>query len=43
MKNWTITDIENIAETEAKEMSLETMEIKGHNIYFVDFWWCFWI
>lgn len=37
MKNWTITDIENIAETEAKEMSLETMEIKGHNIYFVDF------
>lgn len=25
MKNWTITDIENIAETEVKEMSLETM------------------
>lgn len=37
MKEWFISDIENITEKEAREMALEKMELKGHNIYFVDF------
>lgn len=37
MKNWTITEIKNITEGQAKEMAIDTMEIKEHNIYFVDF------
>lgn len=37
MKNWSITEIENLTEKEAKEMTIESMEIKEHNIYFVDF------
>ena len=37
MKNWTITAIENLTEEQAKEMAIDTMEIKEHNIYFVDF------
>lgn len=37
MKNWSITEIENITEDQAKEMSIDTTEIKGHNVYFVDF------
>lgn len=34
---WTITDIERIPERAAKLMAYKEMEIKGHNIYFVDF------
>ena len=37
MKEWNIKDIESITEKEAQEMALEKMEIKGHNVYFVDF------
>lgn len=37
MKNWSIDQIEAMAESEAQEMALETMQIKGHNVYFVDF------
>ena len=37
MKEWLIRDIESITEKEAQEMALEEMEIKEHNIYFVDF------
>ena len=36
-KEWTIKDIENITEEQAKEMANDTREIKGHNIYFIDF------
>ena len=36
-KEWNISDIENITEKEAQEMAIETMEIKGHKIYFIDF------
>ena len=31
-----IREIESLTEVEAKEMALETMQIKEHNIYFVD-------
>ena len=37
MNKWNIDSIDNITEEQAKEMALETMEIKGYNIYFVDF------
>lgn len=37
MKNWSIYQIEAMTEHEAQEMALETMQIKGHNIYLVDF------
>lgn len=37
MKNWDIHQIEAMPEREAQAMALETMQIKGHNIYFVDF------
>lgn len=37
MKEWTIKDIEAITETTAKEMSLETLTIKGHTVYMIDF------
>lgn len=37
MKNWSIKDIEKLEENEAKSMALESMTIKEHNIYFVDF------
>lgn len=37
MKNWNINQIEEMTEREAQAMALETMQIKGHNIYFVDF------
>lgn len=33
----TIYEIEKMTEQEAQDMAIETMEIKGHNIYFVDF------
>ena len=36
-KEWTIGEIDSVTETEAKEMAEEVMEIKEHNIYFVDF------
>lgn len=37
-KNWTIEDIENITEEQAKEMcGRQHMTIKGHECYFVDF------
>ena len=36
-KEWLIRDIESITEKEAQEMAIEQKEIKGHNIYFVDF------
>ena len=35
--NYMINDIESLTQNEAKEMALETMDIKGHTIYFVDF------
>lgn len=37
MRNNSVTSIESIAEAQAKEMSLESVRIKEHNIYFVDF------
>ncbi len=37
MKEWTITEIQNLSEKEAQEMAVETMDIKEHNIYFIDF------
>lgn len=37
IKDWRIDDIENITEKEAQEMAIEEMQIKEHNIYFVDF------
>lgn len=36
-KNWSISDIESITEEKAKVIAIETMKIKEHNIYFVDF------
>ena len=35
--NWHISNIEGINEDQAREMALESMTIKGHNIYLVDF------
>lgn len=37
MKTWDIRAIEKITEEEAKAMCIESMVIKEHNIYFVDF------
>ena len=37
MNNWNIEQIEALTEDEAKKMALETMEIKRHTIYLVDF------
>lgn len=37
MKEWYISDIESITEDEAQAMALESLEVKGHNVYFVDF------
>lgn len=37
MKEYTITDIEAMNEQEAQKMAESTMQIKEHNIYFVDF------
>lgn len=34
---WTIKEIEAMTENDAQEMAIETMVIKEHNIYFVDF------
>lgn len=37
MTNWNITNIENITYEEAKKNVLETMKIKDHDCFFVDF------
>ena len=37
MSNWNITSIENITYAEAQENALETMKIKDHDCFFVDF------
>lgn len=37
MTNWNITSIENITYAEAKKNALETMKIKDHDCFFVDF------
>ena len=37
MAEWNIKEIESLSEDKAKEMAIETMVIKSHNIYFVDF------
>lgn len=37
MKEYTIRDIEELTEKQAAEMAIEATEIKGHQIYFVDF------
>ncbi len=36
-KNWTIHDIEALTEQQAAEMAESAQDIKGHNVYFVDF------
>ncbi|MCI8506932.1 MAG: hypothetical protein HFI67_12210 [Lachnospiraceae bacterium] len=37
MTNWNITSIENITHEEAEKNALETMKIKDHDCFFVDF------
>lgn len=37
MKNWNITSIENITYEEAQNIALETMKIKDHDCFFIDF------
>lgn len=37
MSDYNITTIEALTETQAKEMATESMKIKDHDIYFVDF------
>lgn len=37
MTNWNINDIQNITYEEAQENALETMKIKDHDCFFVDF------
>lgn len=37
MKDWNISDIQNLTEREAQALSLESMTIKDHTVYFVDF------
>ena len=37
MTNWNITSIENITYVEAQKNALETMQIKDHDCFFVDF------
>ena len=37
IENWNIETIQNITEQEAQGMALETLNIKGHNVYLVDF------
>ena len=37
MKEYTIRDIEAMTEAQAEEMAIEATEVKGHQIYFVDF------
>lgn len=41
MKEHTIRDIESMTEAEAASASLETLNIKGHTVYLVDFEGCF--
>lgn len=37
MEEYTIRDIEALTEAQAEEMAIEATEIKGHQIYFLDF------
>lgn len=37
VKTWTIDDIQKMTEQNAKDMALETLSIKDHTIYLVDF------
>lgn len=37
MKEYTIKDIEALTEAEANAMALETLFVKGHTLYLVDF------
>ena len=37
MKEWTIADIENLTYSKAKDIAVETMTIKEHEIFFVEF------
>jgi hypothetical protein len=37
IKNWAISDIQSLTETEAKTLATDTETIKDHTIYFVDF------
>lgn len=36
-KDWTISQIEKLTEADARELALEHVELKGHDVYFVDF------
>ena len=36
-KEWNIVEIEGITEETAKEMATEMIDIKGHNVYLIDF------
>lgn len=36
-KNWTIDDIEALTEDEARKMALETLPVKGHTVFLLDF------
>ena len=36
-KDYTIYDIENLTYDQAKEMAIETLNIKGHDCFLVDF------
>lgn len=38
---WTIDMIEKISESDAQSMAMEHLEIKGHDVYLVDFGGCF--
>lgn len=35
--DWNIEEIESVAEAEAQKIALETMKIKDHTVYFIDF------
>lgn len=40
-KEYTIRDIEALTETQAAAMAIESVTVKGHQVYFVDFGGCF--
>jgi hypothetical protein len=41
MEEYTIRDIEALTETQAAAMAIESVTVKGHQVYFVDFGGCF--
>lgn len=41
MKDWTIEDIKMLTEKDAKTLAIETLTIKEHNVYLIDFAGCF--